>query len=141
MTFQVLELSVQGEVTVAVLRETDSAGAVIGIGPHDAEKTRRLRGGMGGLCCAVSGALLIDVRGDVRWTNHDGVAQLIRLFRSKSEVVKPMALCGLSANLTDMFRLTNLDRLIPCFPNRDAAVRLLTDESRRPGSSPDRTNA
>jgi anti-anti-sigma factor len=118
-------LSPDGEVTVARLLGTclgDPTGEWLG----DDLDAQRQRAELVALPHAVSGSLLLDL-GNVRWMARDGTMLLIQLFRSLRAAGKAMALCGLSAPMTEVFEIIRLDRLIPCFPNRETALTWLTE--------------
>lgn len=67
-----------------------------------------------------AGPLVLDL-GQVDWIDSGACAVLIKFWKALKAQSRALAL-AITPPVREQFRITSLDRLIPCYPNRAAAV-------------------
>ena len=55
-----------------------------------------------------------------------GIGAVVKLHKRMGERKGMLAVCGLSTELTELFKLTRMDRLLMVKPDRDAAIAALS---------------
>lgn len=90
----------------------------------DAALAPALQRRLAGLADQGAARVVLDL-GGVRFMDSSGLAAVAAGFKSLRAAGGELAVCGLSDNVEDLFRLTRLDRVVKVYPSTEAALEAL----------------